>query len=290
MDENTSDMLVSNEINRAGKFFSTLFIRLMFKSVHGWKNRIPDRALPFTHIGRDGSCLEAAIGLTPHAHVKGVVLLCHPFLKYGMHYFFNNELDKALNDQGFHVVTFNFKGFGHSNIKGHAFYEDVLSISDLIKRQFPHLPLHLLGCSFGGFQLSHALARDGSLFNSVVLDSVPCSVTTYFKNGLLGPAMKMLSNSKIAQATGTMAVKHALSKVSKLPIAFLYGSQDKYAPQQDIDELKAQCKDIVFMKFDGSDHLENYKKHKQAYIQFVVQFFTENTRPSLNGPLSPSID
>jgi alpha-beta hydrolase superfamily lysophospholipase len=249
----------------------------MFNAVQGWKNEIPASASHFVETGRDGSRLEGAIQLSENTEVKGVVMLCHPFLKYGMHYFFNNKLAQALSNQGFHVVTFNFKGFGRSNIKGHAFNEDVFSIADMVKLKFPDMALHLIGCSFGGFHLSHALAVDSLPFTSVVLDSVPPSVTVFFKGGFLAKAMRWISSSKLAEATGTRPIKHSLTQVSGLPIAYLYGDEDKYVPLSDVADLKSSCGDIEFIPFRGCGHLDIYKHHKQQYIQTVVQFFSSHT-------------
>lgn len=268
----------SKNINIVGRKFSKLFMNIMFNSVHGWKQDIPERAEHFYHLCEDGSKLEGAIHYTQEVSPKGIVILCHPFMKYGMHYFIKNQLDLKLAELGFHVVMFNFKGFGQSNIKGHAFYDDVLSIGRFTQCKFPNIPIHLLGTSFGGFHLSHALGEDSSMFKSVVLDSVPCSVTVFFKKGLLARAMKWISNSKLAPATGTQPIKYPLDSVSHVPIAFLYGLKDEFIRETDVQELKSSCEHIELFSFPDCGHLGIFKVHEQKYLKLITKFFTENSQ------------
>lgn len=254
--------------------FSKLFIRVMFRHVQGWKKDVPSRAESFIEVGSDGSRLEGASVSTTTVHPRGVVLMCHPFLKYGMHYFFESNLDKELLSQGYHVVTFNFKGFGRSTIGGHAFADDVLAIARRISRQFPMLPIHLLGYSFGGYHLSHALARDSTPFTSAVLDSVPISVRSYFTRGPLRIAMRWISGSRLAVPTGTGPIDLSLSSVHNLPIAYLYGRDDRYISEADIVELTHSCNTLRVIGFDNCRHLENHKKHRDRYFEEILGFFT----------------
>ncbi|CAB9495202.1 alpha/beta hydrolase [Alteromonas macleodii] len=270
------------QISPFGIAISKLFMKLMFRPMHGWKQAVPKRAEYFLQRGLDGSQLEGSIQTSPSTNVKGVVLLCHPFLKYGMHYFFNSELDKALLDSGFHVVSFNFKGFGCSNIKGHAFSDDVISIAKMIEQRFPGLPIHSLGYSFGGFHLSHALAKNETPFASAVLDSVPGTVTVFFKKGILAKAMKWISSSHLATPTGTSPIIGSLRRVENLPIKFLYGLEDEYILDTDLEELKLNCRNMEFASFPGCGHLDNYKMRKKDYLQELVGFFEANSLTKQN--------
>jgi alpha-beta hydrolase superfamily lysophospholipase len=256
-----------------GIAISKLFIRVMFRQVQGWKRDVPKRAAGFVEIARDGSRLEGASLRTCAMHPRGVVLLCHPFLKYGMHYFFENNLDQAFLEQGYHVVAFNFKGFGRSTIGGHAFADDVLAIARRVSRDNPGLPIHLVGCSFGGYHLSHALARDATPFTSAVLDSVPISVRSYFTRGPLRLAMRWISGSRLAVPTGTCAIDHSLRGVRHLPIAYFYGRNDHFIPDASVTGLSQECEALHVVGFEGCRHLENHKKHRDRYFEEIFDFF-----------------
>ena len=268
---------ISKKSSIVARPFSKLFITIMFKSVHGWTQDIPNKAEHFYHLCADGSRLEGAVHYTQEVSPKGVVILCHPFMKYGMHYFIKNQLDIKLAALGFHVVLFNFKGFGQSKINGHAFYDDILSIGRFTQCQFPNIPIHVLGTSFGGFHLAHALGEDNSLFKSVVLDSVPCSVTVFFKKGLQAKAMKWLSNSKLAPTTGTQPIKYPLNRTFHVPIAFLYGVEDMFIQENDVQELKNRCEHIELFSFPNCGHLGIFKTHQQQCLKLITEFFLKNS-------------
>jgi pimeloyl-ACP methyl ester carboxylesterase len=256
-----------------GVAISKLFIRVMFRHVQGWKQDLPPHADAFVEHGADGSRLEGAILRTSAQRPRGVVMLCHPFLKYGMHYFFENRIDSELIAHGYHVVVFNFKGFGRSTIDGHAFADDVLSIARRVGKEFPGLPIHLLGCSFGGYHLSHALARDASPFASAVLDSVPVTVRSYFTRGVLRHAMHWISGSRLAVPTGTCAIDASLRHVRGLPIAYLHGLDDRYIPVDSVRSLAGQCQGMQTIAFEGCRHLEGHKKHRGRYFETILDFY-----------------
>lgn len=268
-----------------GIAISKLFIRVMFRQVQGWKRDVPSRAAGFVEVARDGSRLEGAFLRTSAMPPRGVVLLCHPFLKYGMHYFFENNLDQEFLNQGYHVVAFNFKGFGHSTIGGHAFADDVLAIARRVSQDSPGLPIHLVGCSFGGYHLSHALARDATPFTSAVLDSVPISVRSYFTRGPLRLAMRWISGSRLAVPTGTCAIDHSLRNVRHLPIAYFYGRNDCFIPDASVAGLRLDCEALHVVGFDGCRHLENHKKHRDRYFKEIFDFFA---RAEARSPVVPA--
>lgn len=265
----------ADDIGRGGIALSKLFMRVMFRHVHGWKSAIPDRTTGFVEVGRDGSRLEGALRPSDLEPARGVVMLCHPFLKYGMHYFFENRIDMELAAAGYHVVAFNFKGFGNSTIRGHAFASDVLSIADRIAREYPGLPIHLLGCSFGGYHLAHALARESGAFASAVLDSVPVSVRSYFTRGPLKLGMHWISGGRLSGPTGTCAIDGSLGRAGSLPIAYLHGTQDRFLPGPAVEALGRVSPRIEFFAFDDCAHLEAHKKDRQRYFQTVLAFIAK---------------
>ncbi|WP_033727706.1 alpha/beta hydrolase [Pseudomonas cremoricolorata] len=256
-----------------GAAVSKLFIRVMFRQVQGWKRDVPPRASAFIENAPDSSLLEGAVQHSCAVQPKGVVMLCHPFLKYGMHYFYENELDRAFVEQGYHVVAFNFKGFGRSSIGGHAFADDVLAIARRVSRDYPGLPIHLVGCSFGGYHLAHALARDHTPFTSAVLDSVPLSVRSYFTRGPLRLAMRWISGSRLAVPTGTCAIDQSLRGIRHLPIAYLHGLDDRFIPGSSVTKLQRECADLQVIGFEHCRHLENHKKHRDRYFAEIFAFF-----------------
>src|SRR5207253_4363109 len=97
-----------------------LLMRAMFRPVFGAPFPLREDLAPAAIASRDGSRLEGAVhDLGPGA--RGAVVLCHPFLKYGFHYFAKTGIVDLVTQLGFSSVLFNFKGFGRSELKGHPF-------------------------------------------------------------------------------------------------------------------------------------------------------------------------
>jgi uncharacterized protein len=101
----------------------------------------------------------------PHGHLeahlrpasvppRGAAVLCHPHPLHGgtMHTKAVFRSAQALNDAGFHVLRFNFRGVGHSTgsyDQGRGEMEDVRAALDWMEGTYPELPLLVGGFSFG---------------------------------------------------------------------------------------------------------------------------------------------
>ena len=96
--------------------------------------------------------LEALIN-TGATHATHAALVCHPHPLYGgtLHNKVVFHAMKALNNFGFPVLRFNFRGAGLSqgeHDQGNGEAEDVRMAMDWLDREF-HLPMILAGFSFG---------------------------------------------------------------------------------------------------------------------------------------------
>jgi uncharacterized protein len=111
-------------------------------------NALPDR-LP----GPGGAGLEAHWDLPPDPRGP-VVVLCHPHPLYGgtMNVPLLRTVAARLAGAGCPVLRFNFRGVGGSGgswTGGEAASEDVGAAAAAAGNAFPHLPLALVGWSFG---------------------------------------------------------------------------------------------------------------------------------------------
>ncbi len=252
-------------------------MRVLFRPVFGWRNPEARAFSSFTISGVDGSLLEAASYEADPAAAKGVILLCHPFLKYGMDYFFKNNLHLWLADAGYHVVAFNFKGFGRSTLGGASFMDDVISAGLCAKKAYPGLALHLYGFSFGGYHAIHAMARPFPLFSSAIFDSVPPTIASYFTSGPVGIAMRWFARSRWAGVTGTKSVLESLEHIATTPSLFLYGANDRFISAEAVQKIKT-CPMAGAVLFEDCGHLEIRKRHPESYIEKVIGFVNKNNR------------
>ena len=104
----------------------------------------------------DGPCgqLEAMFLEVPDA--RGVALICHPNPVQGgsMLNKVVSTLQRTARDAGLATLRFNYRGVGasagtHDMASGEI--DDAEAVARWLRTQYPHLPLTLLGFSFGGF-------------------------------------------------------------------------------------------------------------------------------------------
>jgi len=248
-------------------------MRVMFAPVFGWRGPDAEDVRRFQVLGIDNSTLDVACFETDRTIAKGVVILCHPFLKYGMNYFFQNRYHQWLLGAGYHVVGFNFKGFGTSTLAGVSFADDVSSIASWARAKYQGLSLHLLGASFGGYHGVHALASKSPGISSAVLDSVPAMIASYFKGGLTGATMRWLSRSRWAEVTGTQSILTSLAAVREVPCLFLYGNRDDFIVKHEIECIKNVCKTAKTVMYENCSHLEIRKRYPDQYMQGIIEFY-----------------
>jgi uncharacterized protein len=97
--------------------------------------------------------LEASLRKAEGA-LRGAAVLCHPHPQHGgtMHTKAVFRAAQALNEAGFHVLRFNFRGVGTSTgsyDQGKGEQDDARAALDWLAEQHPELPLILGGFSFG---------------------------------------------------------------------------------------------------------------------------------------------
>ena len=268
-------MGMNHEIGRFETACIKVMMPVLFRSVYGWRNKdaAAEQGERFDIHGVDGSILKAIRFTTARAPAKGIVLLCHPFLKYGMDYFVKNNYHEWLNDAGYDVVAFNFKGFGTSSVSGIAFSDDVQSAAQWIAERQPELPLHLLGVSFGAYHSVHGIARHEMRFASALFDSVPMEISSFFSAGAFGAVMRWLSRSRWGHPTGTKPLDDSLPALSETPCQFLFGRNDKLISSSEISRLRVNCPNAGVVLYDDCGHLELRKTHPRRYISDITNFF-----------------
>lgn len=125
-----------------------------------------------TISSRDGLDLEGSVD-APDDPVA-VVVVCHPHPKLGgtMNAPLLQALAEAFVARGWIVVRFNFRGIGRSQGEpslGESEVADAEGAIDWARREFPGLPVALVGWSFGGAVALRTAARDPSLAACVAI-------------------------------------------------------------------------------------------------------------------------
>ena len=261
-------------------------LKLMFRPYLGHAMEPSRRAQPVAMRSADGAVLEGALmvvapqvgRISNASHARGVVVLCHPLLRYGYHYFLRNGLARWAAGAGYHVALFNFQGFGRSALKGLCFADDVAGVVGWARERFPGLPVHLAGVSFGGYHAAHALRRLDGMVASAALDSVPPRITNVFQSGASSWLMRTLSRSPWAAATGTSPIALSLALVRRTPILLLYGDADDYCPMEDVRRLAADTRAAWLEVLPGTGHMDGFILRREAYARALRSHWSTAVR------------
>ena len=123
--------------------------------------------------------LEAVL-MTPAESPTGAAVLCHAHPLHGgvMHYKLLFRVAKVIQDHGYAVLRFNFRGVGRSegtHDDGHGEQDDVRAALDTLERDFPGLPILAGGYSFGSI-MALKVGIDDARVSSLVALGFPVDV------------------------------------------------------------------------------------------------------------------
>jgi pimeloyl-ACP methyl ester carboxylesterase len=252
-------------------------LKMMFRPYVGYIMEPSSKVEPVALQSADGTPLEGAL-MHADSDVQGVVVFCHPLLRYGYRYFLRSGLARWAAEEGFHCVLFNFQGIGRSDMGALCFADDVVGVVGYARERFPGLPVHLVGLSFGGYHAAHALVRLDGIVTSAVLDSVPPRIGNFFRTGVSAWVMKALSWSPLAGATGTKAVAASLSRVRRTPILLVYGNEDEYCPKEDVTRLAAAIPAARLKTLDDVGHMDGFVIRRDTYTNALLSLWATVAR------------
>lgn len=112
---------------------------------------------------------------------KGVVVLPHPMHAQAKGYMLRAGYADFLREGGYDVFTFDFNGFGESEISGFEFPDDVWRAGQVAAAAAPGLDVALLGVSMGGGYGVCALDMPGHPFQVAVVEGAFTSLEEFWR-------------------------------------------------------------------------------------------------------------
>ena len=204
--------------------------------------------------------LEALLNAgSPHATHAAVV--CHPHPLFGgtLHNKVVFHTMKALNNFGFPVLRFNFRGTGLSegeHDQGRGEVDDVRAALDWLDSEF-HLPLIFAGFSFGAAVGLRAACPD---------ERVKAAIS-------LGTPVAPTSSKNQLPRTYSFDFLRACAK----PKLFVSGSRDQFGPRKRLEDLVASASDPKrLVLIEDADHFFAGRLHElrqtiEAWIKETLE-------------------
>lgn len=248
-----------------------------FQKPWRWPENIPqDGWERVAFPSASGARLRGIFGEARNGAALGAVVLAHPmglaakgfWLKYG-----HAEL---LRSSGFHVLAFDFNGFGESESANYDFPGDVIAAGNYVRDRIGSLPIAVLGSSFGAGYALCALARDDHPFRAAVLESTFPSLPYYWRPYPIPHFFLRLSQFVYPRFERALRPILAATQLKSAPhVLLIHGEKDKVSPVEvgsDLQRAMSGHASVELWTVPGADHNLAFQTRPDEYANRVTQF------------------
>lgn len=228
---------------------------------------------------RSASRLEAIVARTPLA-AHGVVVCAHPMGLACKGFWLRHGHAQKLLDAGFHVVAFDFNGFGESPSTNFDFPGDVLSVGQWARSTFPGLPVHALTASFGAINTLSAIAEAAFPFDKVVAEGCPPTLPDFWKAYPLAHAVLSVGRRVNPESELHLRPVHHLASMRDVDVLLIHSRADRWTPVHFGDALQqaaSRPERIQRLVLEHADHTHGMRDEPQRYWSAVLEFFNQTT-------------
>jgi uncharacterized protein len=224
-----------------------------------------------------GSELSALLQLAPQG--RGVVVCAHPMGFAAKGFWLRHGHAQALLEAGYHVLAFDFNGFGESPSTNFAYPQDLMTVGQWTRRRFPGLPLHVLGASFGAMHALSCIDDPAFPFDSVVAEACAPSLAQFWKAYPFPYAvlqlMRMVAPASEQKVRPIWHVEHARPGI---PVLLIHSRADGWTPVAYGDELEQAAPATTPLKrlvLERADHTHGMRDERERYLPAVLDFLQE---------------
>ena len=200
-----------------------------------------------------------------------------------------------LANAGYRCVAFDHRGHGQSAGRwtSFGFHErrDVAAVLDLINRRWPGQARAALGISMGAAALCFASGRAND-WHAIVLESMYHELAKAFQTrvGSSYPAwfrrfsrgVVWMTERRLGLRLAELAPIRHIGNLAPTPVLLLTGSDDPYAPPEDVQELFDKClapRELSLVS--GAGHEDVCEQGGPQYQKMILDFLERWLPPSL---------
>jgi pimeloyl-ACP methyl ester carboxylesterase len=228
---------------------------------------------------RSTSQLEAIVARTPLAP-RGVVVCAHPMGFACKGFWLRHGHAQALLDAGFHVVAFDFNGFGESPSTNFDFPGDAMSVGLWARAAFAGLPVYALTASFGAINTLSAIDEADFPYDKVVAEGCPPTLPDFWKAYPFAHAVLNISRRISPQGELHLRPVHHLAHMRDVDVLLIHSRADRLTPVHFGDALQqaaSRPERIQRVILDKADHTYGMRDEPQRYWNAVLEFFNQSS-------------
>lgn len=232
-----------------------------------------------------GGQLAAILKLAPAG--RGVVVCAHPMGLAAKGFWLRHGHADALLAAGYHVLAFDFNGFGESPSTSFGYPQDAMAAGQWARQRFPGLPVHALTASFGALNTLSCIDDADFPFDSVVAEGCSPTLPQFWKAYPVAHAF-LQATRVIAPATERTIrpVAHLPRARAGVPLLLIHSRGDRWTPVAHGDELEQAVPattPLTRVVLERADHTHGMRDERERYLPAVLDFLQE-TQERLRVP------
>jgi pimeloyl-ACP methyl ester carboxylesterase len=224
------------------------------------------------------STLAAVLRHTHAAVPLGVVVCAHPMGLACKGFWLRNGHAQALLDAGFHVLAYDFNGFGESPSTNFDYPSDALAAGRWAQQRFAGLPVHALCASFGAMNTLDALADDGFPYQRVVAEGCAPSLPLFWKSYPVAHAVLQAGRLVAPAVERRLRPEAALAHLpAHVRVLLVHSRGDRWTPVAHGDRLAAAAPSgaqLQRLTLTHADHTHGMRDEREVYWPAVHEFLT----------------
>lgn len=217
-------------------------------------------------------------GLAGEAEGKpqGALVLAHPMGKAAKGFWLRYGHAALFRRAGFHVLAFDFNGFGESEAVSFDYPSDALAAGQFAQASYPALRIGLVGASFGAGWGMCSMAREGSPYRAAVLEGVFPTLPEFWRHYPVAYACLRASQLVWPRLERNMRPEsHAAHIVGNPDVLLIHGDADPFTPPAHGERVLRAMEGRAHAELwvlPGVEHTFAYRDQRDAYAARVVPF------------------
>ena len=206
----------------------------------------------------------------------GTLVLAHPMGKAAKGFWLRYGHAELFRRAGFHVLVFDFNGFGESEPVSFDYPADGLAAGLFAQARYPSLPVGLVGASFGAGWGLCSMAREASPYRAAVLEGVFPSLPDFWRHYPVAYACLRASQFIWPSMERNMRPEsHAAHIVGSPEVLLIHGDADPFTPpahgERVLRAMQGRARGELWV-LPEVEHTFAYRDQRDAYAGRVVPF------------------
>lgn len=251
-----------------------------YQSRWRWPESIPEEGWQrVSFLSSNGSLLQAILGEALSENTRGALVLAHPMGRAAKGFWLKHGHATLFREAGYHVLAFDFNGFGESPSTTFEYPADVIAAGKFLRDKYPLAELGVVGISFGAGYALCALANSDQPFTAAILEGAFPTLPDFWQHyPFLQFLLKISQVVYPALERGLRPIEAAAKLKHDTRILLIYGTEDRFTPPEHGHRLLTVLQPLTQSKLwlvEGASHTMAYQKNPEAYQSQVLGFLKE---------------